>query len=272
MTQFDERAAAQPRTRMRPSRRSRTSKVAVVLAGLAAWAGSRAAGAADWPQWQGPDRNAVSKETRPAQGVAEGRPAARLEGQGTRRRRQRPVHRRRADLRHEQPRRRRSRLGLSEADGKEALGDAPRAGLPAAECRRPRRGRAARRRSTATGSTSWAWAATWPACRPRRQDRLAAEPDAGLRRRAARLELPRIAARRRRQAHLHARRRGRDPGGPRQADRQDHLEEPGARQSAGRPTPRPSPSTSTGSASTCSSPRRHARRRRGGRRQVPLAV
>ena len=39
-----------------------------------------------------------------------------------------------------------------------------------------------------------------------------------------------------------------------------------------RPTPRRSPSISPGSASTCNSPRRHARRGRGVRRQGPLAV
>ena len=36
--------------------------MAVVLAGLAAWAGSRAAVAADWPQWQGPTGTPISRE------------------------------------------------------------------------------------------------------------------------------------------------------------------------------------------------------------------
>ena len=48
---------------MRLSRRTRTGTLPVVLAGMAAWGGARAVvAAADWPQWQGPERNAVSQE------------------------------------------------------------------------------------------------------------------------------------------------------------------------------------------------------------------
>ena len=65
----------------------------------------------DWPQWQGPDRNAVSKEHGLLQGVDERRSTIGLEDQRARRRLQCSFHRRWADLRHEQPRRRRSRLG-----------------------------------------------------------------------------------------------------------------------------------------------------------------
>src|SRR5437764_15440792 len=42
---------------------------------LAAWAAAAAAGrAADWPQWRGPDRNDVSKETGLLQAWPEGGP------------------------------------------------------------------------------------------------------------------------------------------------------------------------------------------------------
>ncbi len=51
--------------------------------------------------------------------MAQGRAAAGLASQGTRRRLQRPLDRRRPHLRNELPRRRRSRLALDEKDGKE---------------------------------------------------------------------------------------------------------------------------------------------------------
>ena len=40
--------------------------------------------AADWPQWQGPDRDRVSKGSRPAEGMAVGRPEGRVDGDGAR--------------------------------------------------------------------------------------------------------------------------------------------------------------------------------------------
>ena len=43
-------------------RRTRTGTLAAVLLGMAAWAGAPRAMAADWPQWQGPERNAISRE------------------------------------------------------------------------------------------------------------------------------------------------------------------------------------------------------------------
>ena len=61
------------------------------------------------------------------------------------------------------------------------------------------------------------------------------------------MELPRVAARRWRQGHLHPRRPGRDHRGPRQGDRQDDLEEQGARR--GRGTGRRARPTSASSAS-----------------------
>ena len=131
--------------------------LALVLPGTTALAATSQS--FDWPQWQGPDRNAVSKEARPPQRVAERRPAAGLEDQGARRGLQRPLHRRRADLRHEQPRRRRSRLGTLREGRQGAVGNAAWAGLPPGARRRETRGRDARRRSMATCSTSRAWAA-----------------------------------------------------------------------------------------------------------------
>ena len=118
-----------------------------------------------------------------------------------------------------------------------------------------------------------------------RQGRLAAEPDGRLRRQDAGVELPRVAADRRRQGRLHPRRQGRDCSWPstrrpaRRSGRQA-LRVPvalvalvalvappaagGARGRSrrvwrlGRPTLRPSRSTSTGSRSTCSSPPRRS--------------
>ena len=49
----------------------------------------------DWPQWQGPDRTAISKEQRTSQAMARRRPVTGLGGQGTGRRLQRTLHRRR---------------------------------------------------------------------------------------------------------------------------------------------------------------------------------
>jgi outer membrane protein assembly factor BamB len=45
-----------------PARRALESVSTVVAVGVLCWAAARAS-AADWPQWQGPDRNAISKET-----------------------------------------------------------------------------------------------------------------------------------------------------------------------------------------------------------------
>src|SRR5687768_1881816 len=62
MTLFDGRSPGQPGTGTRPARLGLTGKVAVLVAALAALQGPSAVAAADWPQWQGPDRNAISKE------------------------------------------------------------------------------------------------------------------------------------------------------------------------------------------------------------------
>ena len=40
-----------------------TRRVAVVVWGVAAWSAAGALVAADWPQWQGPDRNSISRES-----------------------------------------------------------------------------------------------------------------------------------------------------------------------------------------------------------------
>jgi outer membrane protein assembly factor BamB len=47
---------------VRLSEWTRTSTAVVALAAMAAWGEARAISAADWPQWQGPDRNAISRE------------------------------------------------------------------------------------------------------------------------------------------------------------------------------------------------------------------
>ncbi len=47
---------------MTRSSRLRSGAVTTALAAVAAWGWASAAGADDWPQWQGPDRNAISKE------------------------------------------------------------------------------------------------------------------------------------------------------------------------------------------------------------------
>ena len=246
---------------------------------------SAVASAADWPQWQGPDRNAISKETGLLKEWPTRWPAARLEDQGPRRRRQRSVCRRRADVRHEQSRRRRSRLGTLRDGWQGTLGDALG---PAVQQRMPqgKRGRDARRRSMAIGSMSWAWAATWLACRSSDgkiiwQRSLTSDfggrvPTWGYR------ESPLVDGDKVICTPGGARR---ESGGPQQVDGRHDLEEPiareplpaaaatggggrrcgGARRGRGggvaavsavreQLIPRPSPSTSTGSASTCSSP------------------
>ena len=131
--------------------------LALVLTGTAAFAD-------DWPQWQGPDRNAISKETGLLKEWPKDGPPLAWKIKGLGGGDSAPSIAGGKHLRHEQPRRRRGRLGLSETDGKELW--VTRLG-PAFQqrCLSPRKGRAARRRSTANGSTSWAWAATWPACR-----------------------------------------------------------------------------------------------------------
>ena len=48
--------------RMTRSSRSRTGAVTAALVAVAAWGWALAVGADDWPQWQGPDRNAISRE------------------------------------------------------------------------------------------------------------------------------------------------------------------------------------------------------------------
>ena len=56
---------------------------------------------------------------------------------------------------------------LSETDGKELWVTRLGAGFHSRDARREKRGRDARRRSMVNGSMSWAWAATWLACRSR---------------------------------------------------------------------------------------------------------
>ena len=119
----------------------------------------------DWPQWQGPTRDAVSQERGLLKDMAKGRAATRLESYRAGRRRQCPFHRRRADLRHEQSRRRCRRLGPVREGWQETVGDAALARLSRSGCRRARRGRAARRPSTAIGFMPSAWEANWSACR-----------------------------------------------------------------------------------------------------------
>ena len=222
----------------------------------------------DWPQWQGPDRNAVSKEKGllqewpkdgpplawKAKGLGGGDSAPSVAGGrlfGMSNRGDDEVV-----------------WCLSEADGKEVWATPPRAGRSSSGCRSRRKGRAARRRSTATGSTSWAWAATWPASRSRTARilwRVSLTKDLGgsvpmwSYRESPLVDGDKLICT--------PGGRGRDPRGPRQGDRQDDLEEQGARgatgdrgfsASPGRPTPRSSRSTSTGSGSTCSSPRRRS--------------
>ena len=135
----------------------------VLLLSVTAFAAS--AESFDWPQWQGPDRNAISKETGllkewPKDGPplawkikglgggdsAPSIAAGRIFGMSNRGENE-------------------VVWALSEKDGKEIwatrLGPAFRAGTP----RREERGRRARRRSMANGSMSRAWAAMWLACR-----------------------------------------------------------------------------------------------------------
>ena len=162
----------------------------------------------DWPQWQGPNRNAISKETGLLKEWPKDGPPLAWKITGTRRRRQRSVHRRRADLRHEPiaartksfgpcPRRTArtlwvSRLGPAFAQrtsqGKEGPGVHADGRWRPALCRGP-----GRRRVLPAGQ--------------RRQNHLAAQPDARFWRARAHVELPRIAAGRWRQGHLHPRRR-----------------------------------------------------------------
>ena len=121
----------------------------------------------DWPQWQGPDRNASPR--RPAccrNGRQDGPPLAwKINGLGG------------GDS---APSIAAGRIfgmsnrgdeevvwALSESDGKELWVTPLGPAVASSRCRNRKRGRAARPRSTAIGSMSWAWAATWPACRSR---------------------------------------------------------------------------------------------------------
>ena len=229
---------------------------------------ARPPAADDWPQWQGPDRNAVSKETGllkewPKDGPPLAWKANGIgEGMG----------------------------GIAVSQGRiYTTGDDDDCGLAL----RPQRGRrqagCGRRRSARGGNPGNMIKPSGPRCHPdgrrrpdlrpqpgrrpgllhdRRQGSLAHQLRQGLRRHHARSG----ASPSRRWSTATSSSAppapGRDADGPRQADRQADLEVQGARRPhaatgassarPARPTPRPSPSTSTASASTCSSPPRRS--------------
>ena len=167
--------------------RTRTGTLAVGLLGMAAWVGGPRAIAADWPQWQGPDRNAISKE----RGLLkewpkDGPPLAwKIKGLGggdstpsiaagrifgmSNRGKDEVV------------------WALSEKDGKEALGDAPRAGLQQRKMRpgERRAGLHAHRRRRPALRRGHGRRRGLPAG-PRREGPLATQPDRRLRRQRAR--------------------------------------------------------------------------------------
>ena len=119
--------------------------------------------AADWPQWRGPNRDAISKETGLLDRMARRRPAARLEGEGHRRGLLGRLRRRRAhlhdgggravQLRPRARRRRRARISGRRRSAAWAAGRATRA-------------RVRRRPSTATASTRSGSSATSSASPP----------------------------------------------------------------------------------------------------------
>ena len=86
----------------------RTFLTLITITAACGWLSTAAAN--DWPQWQGPDRNAVSKETGLLQAMAEGRSAAGVEGEGAR---QGDGRHRRQPRPHLHDRRRRQRDGLA---------------------------------------------------------------------------------------------------------------------------------------------------------------
>ena len=136
--------------------------LALVLSGATAFAGSPES--FDWPQWQGPDRNAVSKERGLLkEWTKDGPPLAwKIKGLGGG---------------YSGPSIAAGRIfgmsnrgddevvwALSETDGK-TLWVTRLGRLSSSACRRESRGRDARRRSMVNCSMSRAWAATWPACK-----------------------------------------------------------------------------------------------------------
>ena len=240
--------------RMRRSSRLWTVTVTPALAAVAAWGWAMAAVADDWPQWQGPDRNAVSKETGllkewpkdgpplawKVKGLGGGDSAPSVAGGKL--------------------------FGMSNRGDDEVVWACPRrtarscgrraSGRPSSSaCRSRRRGRAARRRSTASGSTSWAWAATWRASRSK--DGKVLWQSASRRTSAGACRCGATASRRsstatRSSAPPAARTRPSWPSTRRPARRSGRARCPAA---AGRGLRLgPSRSTPPGSASTCSSP------------------
>ncbi len=177
----------------------------------------------DWPQWQGPDRTAVSKETGllkewPKDGPPLAWQVKDLGGGYS------AFGRRRPHLRDVQPRQRGGCLGPGREDRQGTVEHAPERSLHAAHGpgegglglhadrrRRPCLRAGAGRRPRLPAGCGW-------------QGRLAQEPYRRLRRNPADMVLPRIAADRRRQADYHARRQGRHSCRPQQEDRCCHVE------------------------------------------------
>ena len=146
---------------------TRLGRRAGTLVAVAAWGWATTAVADDWPQWQGPDRNAISKERGLLKEWPKDGPPLAWKVKGLGGGDSAPSVAGGAHLRHEQPRQDEVVWALSEKDGKELWATRLGPAFDSSGCRRRRRGRAARRRSMASGSMSLGMGGDLAACRSR---------------------------------------------------------------------------------------------------------